>query len=203
MRPAREITAEEENFRTEPMLGLSMMGMIKRDPIEPEPIGTIVIKAFRITGYDQDCDGSLMARLEQIMRDGESTGWSPHHLGVSPLDTLVLTLEEWGGMFDPLASVKENNLDELYQKAVDEAMAIIETMARDILREHSDLEEFVMGMGTCFFTMSEPSAHPTVTLEERAYMKELEDFIDEWDPALYLTGSSMRFTAEGPTRTEW
>lgn len=63
MRPANKITAESENFRLEG-------GFIKRDPVEPEPVGTIVLKVFRVTGYDSDCDGSLMARMENIDSQG-------------------------------------------------------------------------------------------------------------------------------------
>lgn len=99
MRPVREITAEEERFRVEP-IERTQAGMIRRDPVQPEPIGTIVLMAFRVTGYDTDCDGSLMARLEHIDRDGEPSGWEPTHLGLHPTTDLVVTAEEWRGMFD-------------------------------------------------------------------------------------------------------
>ena len=99
MRPVREITAEEERFRLEPIAG-TRAGTIRRDPVEPEPVGTIVLMAFRVTGYDQDCDGSLMARLEHIDRDGEASGWEPTHIGLYPFSDLVVTAEEWRGMFD-------------------------------------------------------------------------------------------------------
>lgn len=98
MRPAREITPEDEHFRMERR---GPFEVIMRDGVEPEPVGTIVLKAFRVTGYDSDCDGSLMARLDQIDRDGEWTGWSPDKLGLSPDDTLVVSPEEWRGLFEP------------------------------------------------------------------------------------------------------
>ena len=93
MRPAREITAEEENFRTEPMFddgSYPQMEVIKRDPVEPEPVGTIVLKAFRVIGYDADCDGGLMARLENIDKDGDTTGWEVGQLGLYPDSTIVV-----------------------------------------------------------------------------------------------------------------
>ena len=83
---------------------LSQFSLCKRDPVEPEPIGTIVLMAFRITGYDKDCDGSLMARLEQIERDGSTTGWTPGNLGLYPSCDLVVTMEEWQEMFDGLTN---------------------------------------------------------------------------------------------------
>ena len=99
MRPVRQITAEEENFRLEP-IGGARRAAIRRDPIEPEPVGTIVLMAFRVTGYDPDCDGSLMARVEHIDKDGEPTGWEPTHLGLYPDADLVVSLDEWRSMFD-------------------------------------------------------------------------------------------------------
>lgn len=101
MRPVREITPEEENFRTEPIACGANWRAIgsRRDPVEPEAIGTIVLRAFRIAGYDQDCDGSLMARLESIDRDGGRTGWTPDCIGIYPSSSVVVTLEEWAEMF--------------------------------------------------------------------------------------------------------
>lgn len=96
MRPAREVTAEEEGFRME-RRGIFMLP--RRNSVEPEPVGTIVLKAFRITGYDPDCDGSLMARLENIGCDGEETGWAPRSVGIYPDCDLVVTPEELAELF--------------------------------------------------------------------------------------------------------
>lgn len=100
MRPAREITAEEENFRTEAFLESRTIEVVRRDPVEPEPVGTIVLMAFRIVGYEADLDGSLMGCLEQIDKDGETTGWTPDCIGISPDCELVVTLEEFQAMFE-------------------------------------------------------------------------------------------------------
>ena len=93
MKRIRRITAEEENFRAEPM---SMPGamVIKRDPVEPVPVGTIVLEIFRVVGYDPDCDGSLMARMESIDLQGDETGWQVDSIGLYPSTTLVTTLDE-------------------------------------------------------------------------------------------------------------
>ena len=99
MRRVREITEQEENFRLEnafssPDRTVKFM-QIKRDPVEPEPVGTIILKAFRIIGYDQDCDGSLMARLECIDFDRfEPTGWEENCVGLYPDTTLVVSEKE-------------------------------------------------------------------------------------------------------------
>lgn len=92
LRPVREITAEEERFRTEPWIdgpGFAAH-MIRRDPVEPEPVGSYVVMVFRIVGFDPDCDGSLMARLAHVDRRGTPTGWEPTHLGLYPDTDLVV-----------------------------------------------------------------------------------------------------------------
>lgn len=71
----------------------------RRDPIEPEPIGTIIVRAFRITGYDRDCDGSLMARLDAVDEDGRETGWCPERISLHPDSSLVITPEELKSLF--------------------------------------------------------------------------------------------------------
>lgn len=90
--PVPEITAEQENFRLEPLaIGPGFDArMVKRDPVEPVPVGTYVVKVFRVTGYDPDCDGSLMARLAAVDREGIESGWEPTHLGLYPDSCLIV-----------------------------------------------------------------------------------------------------------------
>lgn len=102
MRPVREITAEMEHRRTVELIpGEPRFLTSKCDPVEPEPVGTIIVTAFRVTGYDPDCDGSLMARLEHIDKDGSATGWEQDSIPIYPDGDLVVTAEEWRSMFDP------------------------------------------------------------------------------------------------------
>jgi len=86
------ITAEQENYRVEPLAegaGFNAV-MGRRDPVEPVPVGTYVAMVFRVTGYDPDCDGSLMARLAAVDADGEESGWEPTQLGLYPACTWVV-----------------------------------------------------------------------------------------------------------------
>ena len=86
IRRVPEITAEQRNARRVPLASGDGFNasVFKVDPVEPVPVGTYVARVFRVTGYDQDCDGSLMARLESVGADGEPTGWNPTHLGLYP-----------------------------------------------------------------------------------------------------------------------
>ncbi len=88
IRPVREITEEEENFRTEAVAG--GIRVIRRDGVEPEPVGSYIVCVFKIDGYDKDCDGSLMARLSQVDRFGQTTGWRETNLGLYPNTDLVV-----------------------------------------------------------------------------------------------------------------
>lgn len=82
--------SDRENFRIEPIPGWPGAANIRRDPVEPVPVGTYVAMVFRVTGYDPDCDGSLMARLEHVDDHGEATGWEPRAIGVTPTADVVL-----------------------------------------------------------------------------------------------------------------
>lgn len=83
-----EITAEQEGFRVvEVHPGLST---IRRDPVEPVPVGTFVARVFKVVGYDPDCDGSLMARLAAVDVGGKETGWTQSGIGLYPESAWVL-----------------------------------------------------------------------------------------------------------------
>lgn len=87
-----------------------------------------------------------------------------------------------------------------YDMAFDNALIVVEQLAREVLRERQDLSEFVMGMGEAFFTSK---GDKTIGLE---YVPEAEDllgFLDDWDEYLKITGNPMRFTAGGNVITEW
>ena len=92
MRTIRELTRKEENFRLEKCPGNPFVHP-RRDSVEPEPVGTIVLLPFRITGYDKDCDGSLMARLDNIDLTGDESGWSESRIGIHG-QGFVVTLDE-------------------------------------------------------------------------------------------------------------
>lgn len=101
MRRVRDI-GDEENFRiVQKNLGPDQtggfdrtVGVVRRDSIEPEPVGTIIGMLFRIDGYDKDCDGSLMARLTCIGMDGHETGYTLNCMGLYPESEFVTTPEE-------------------------------------------------------------------------------------------------------------
>jgi len=107
MRPVREITSAEESLRFEQVCGY---GVSRRNPVKPEPEGTIVLLAFRVTGYEPDCDGSLMACLEHIDRDGEASGWNPSRIGLCHDSGLVVSKDELQRMFEREEQI-DGNLD--------------------------------------------------------------------------------------------
>jgi hypothetical protein len=92
IRRVPEITAEQENARFESLAethGIRAF-MTRVDPVEPVPVGTYVAMVFRVTGYDPDCDGHLMARLENVDASGEATGWEDKAIGLYPGLTWVV-----------------------------------------------------------------------------------------------------------------
>ena len=90
-----------------------------------------------------------------------------------------------------------------YDKDRKQALAEVEKMARKILVEHPNLEEFVLAMGVATFTAKEKGAEHDISTCERAYMKKLDRLLCEWDEMLCLTGEGVRFTATGKRITHW
>jgi hypothetical protein len=83
---------------------------VPRGPVEPVPVGTVVLMAFRITGYDRDCDGSAMARLENIDALGEATGWEEAHVGLYPESAWVAdSIGELGKVVGPRSESNGGN----------------------------------------------------------------------------------------------
>ena len=95
-------------------------------------------------------------------------------------------------------------IKEHYSKACELASQKVERMARAILQKHGNLDEFIMGMGTWFFSIKD-KRYPNNHLSgiDRAYLKPLDNFISEWDDFLKITGEPMRFTAFGKRVTNW
>ena len=94
-----------------------------------------------------------------------------------------------------------------YDKAEKTASEVVEKMARQILREHTELDKFVMAMGTYFFVDENDNNIDTfrsiVSGDLEKAFEPLNTFIGEWDDVLKITGEAMTFTADGIKVTEW
>jgi hypothetical protein len=86
-----------------------------------------------------------------------------------------------------------------FDAAFNIGLEIIERRARKILRSRRDLTEFVMAMGAYTFV----DKNGNVVEGHPRWMDPIENFLAEWDDYLHLTGSGMRFTADGPVTTSW
>lgn len=98
-------------------------------------------------------------------------------------------------------------LADYYSKAEKIASEVVEKMARQILREHTELDRFVMAMGTYFFIDKNGNNIDTfdsiVSDDLEKAFEPLNTFIGEWDDVLKITGDAMTFTADGIKVTEW
>jgi hypothetical protein len=90
-------------------------------------------------------------------------------------------------------------IDQRIQDCERDAVDYIVYLARKILRKSPNLHEFVMAMGVAMFT----DHYRDYSLDEKPEWSELNDFINEWDNQLKLTGIPMCFTAEGEIVREW
>ena len=91
--------------------------------------------------------------------------------------------------------------EELIDKAIDICLLEIEKIARKELSRKKKLCEFVMCMGTYFFTEIKKDAkgHNQISSFES---QELEDFMYKYSK-LKLTGFAIRFTEKGDVVTDW
>lgn len=88
-----------------------------------------------------------------------------------------------------------------YEKAEKTASEVVEKMARQILREHTELDKFVMGMVIYFFVDKNGNNIDTfdsiVSDDLEKAFEPLNTFIGKWDSFLKITGEAMNFTADG------
>lgn len=109
----------------------------------------------------------------------------------------------------------EKEIERHYKEAENLASEFVEAQARAILRKHPHLHEFVMAMGTWFFTKRKsrdrsllPGEHAIISPTDYGAPKYIAEgrlarFVYEWDEYLKITGEPMRFTADGPVVREW
>ncbi len=91
-------------------------------------------------------------------------------------------------------------VEKYYFMAQSEALKIIEHEARKILHRHSNLDEFVMAMGSAFFTTK---AGTILQLDKRKYFEPIDKIMCDWNTELKMGGEPMRFTAKGHIVTDW
>lgn len=92
------------------------------------------------------------------------------------------------------------------QRKMDRALSKeVERLARGVLLKHSDLDEFIMGMGGWFFTEKTEDATGNVLhdSEKDPRFKSVTRFMDKWDDEFNISGEPMRFTATSHKVTEW
>ncbi len=101
MRPVRNVS-KEENYRVQ-VIGPGMTETV-REPVEPEPVGSLVVVPFRIAGYEAQPDGSCRARLEHINTDGSAVGGEASGIALRPTSALVVSEEELPNLFKMCAA---------------------------------------------------------------------------------------------------
>ena len=93
-----------------------------------------------------------------------------------------------------------------FNRAYDQLYKSIEKIiihdACKLMRDHKNLDEFVMSMGTWFFIDKDNE------IRAWEYVKYLENsplgnFIQDWDKDFKITGISMRFKIDGAITRNW
>ena len=108
-----------------------------------------------------------------------------------------------------------NSVSSQYEKACDNALKVVEILARKIMTDNPDFCDFCMAMGSWSFSYEVGSFNEFME-ENRTSRKlvekdlfefefeELDEFINEWDRYLKLTGNPVRIdNAKAPIVTDW
>lgn len=94
-----------------------------------------------------------------------------------------------------------------YDDLFKEGISAIEIMAREALAEYPEFHEFIMAGGNVQFTRYNDEIsvgfYDDDEIEQYPLIKQLYDFIGEWDHYLHFTGWPMRFTANGNVVRNW
>ena len=117
-------------------------------------------------------------------------------------------------------------IDRLVDDASDRALYIIKREARKILREDTNLEEFIMAMGSCFFSIKLGGKYDTASYTDEEwevwcdsdeyvstyynnitsddnFQQEFFDLVNDLDLKFKVCGYPVRFTANGPDVHDW
>lgn len=83
-----------------------------------------------------------------------------------------------------MAKININDkIAKLHSKAYDLAIQEVERLARKILSENPELDEFVME-GNYYFTYKNPDEIPSL---DEPFLEELSEFMDKWDEDLNIS----------------
>jgi len=104
-----------------------------------------------------------------------------------------------------------DKIEKLLNEAYEIAEAEVIRLAQEHLAEHPELDEFVIAMGTCFFTMKEQVVRDnpaggdwandnTIDVE---FDSELFNFIADYDNTFGLSGMGIKFRLGGEIVRDW
>lgn len=97
---------------------------------------------------------------------------------------------------------KSHSIEYYYNKAFKLAINKTENMARRILKQHPNLDEFIIGMGSWSFTRKNGDIEID-TFSPIKYVNNFASLMNKWDELFHITGTPMRFTAKGKKVTDW
>ena len=98
-----------------------------------------------------------------------------------------------------------NQIDKWFNKASDMAIVVIESEAKAILNKRPELDEFIMAMGSFFFTTKKAinSSPNKIIDEEDLNEPEFYKMVWELNEKFNCCGYPTRFTATGEKINDW
>lgn len=103
----RRLPEVDDGFRLEPT---GPFLIVRRNFVPPVPVGSLVVRTFRVTGWGRDCDGSALATVEAVDRYGQASGWTQACVG---LDSDSWWLVDHPDDLDAVAVDRESGNDDV------------------------------------------------------------------------------------------
>ncbi len=98
-----------------------------------------------------------------------------------------------------------DTMTKVYDELIVIALTEVERLARKIMRANDEIGGFCMAMGSATFYETTHDLRSDNSIDDSdERVKEMTDFIDEWDNRLHLTGHSIKLNScDGPLITTW
>ena len=88
-------------------------------------------------------------------------------------------------------------IESLMEQASNLAIKLIESEARKILKQHPNLDTFIMAMGSAFFNDNNGPVY------ELKYLNKFEEMVNDLNNDLNICGYPMMFTVDSEVQNDW
>lgn len=116
-------------------------------------------------------------------------------------------VKNFGQFLNEGVSINISEKIKIYETIKQEVVTLllneIERIGRIELNNNPNLDEFIMGMGSYFFTTHKNDTNIRGNTITNYKSKGIDEIINKYDDEFNLTGEGMRFTKDSKVTTDW